>query len=122
MPVPDVEFLTVDVAGGGDEPEEAGMHADVTLKVARDKPGVIVPAESTVFAGGKLRVAVLKADGRVTWRDVALKRDFGKVLELDGGVDADSRIIVGPPPDLREDQPVERDDGPKSPSMRSAAR
>lgn len=101
----------------------AGLHTDVTLKVPRDKPGVVVPAEATVFAGGKLRLAVLKSDGRVTWREVRLRRDFGRVLELEDGIEAQTRILLGPPPDLREDQPVERDDTPASGQpMRSAAR
>ena len=90
----------------------AGMHADVTLKLPRDKPGVIVPAEAAIFSKGQLRVAVVKDDGRVTWRTIRLRRDFGRALEIEDGVDAQTRIILGPPPDLREDQPVERDDGP----------
>lgn len=100
----------------------AGLHADVTLKVPRGKPGVIVPAEATVFSGSKLRVAVLKGDGRITWREVRLRRDFGRVLELDDGIGADTRIIFGPSPDLREDQPVERDDGPTGSQLMRQAR
>lgn len=101
----------------------SGLHTDVTLKVPREKPGVIVPAEATVFSRGKLWLAVLKNEGRVTWREIRIRRDFGRVLELDDGVEAQTRIVLGPPPDLREDQPVERDDAPAGgPSMRAAAR
>ncbi|GJE39135.1 efflux RND transporter periplasmic adaptor subunit [Methylobacterium persicinum] len=101
----------------------AGLHADITLKIPRDKPGVIVPAEATVFANGKLRLAVLQNDGRITWREVRLRRDFGRVLELEDGVEAQTRILLAPPPDLRDGQPVERDDGPTgNQPMRSAAR
>lgn len=101
----------------------SGMHADVTLKLPRDKPGVIVPSEAAIFAQGQLRVAVVKDDGRITWRTIRLRRDYGRALEVEDGVDAQTRIIIGPSPDLREDQPVDRDDGPPGqPAMRSAAR
>jgi RND family efflux transporter MFP subunit len=100
----------------------AGMHADITLKIPRDKPGVTIPAEAIVFDKGEMRVAVLKDDGRITWRKVSLRRDYGRLLELDGGVDPDTRVLFGPPPDLKEDQPVERDDKPASQPMRSATR
>ncbi|MBE7201116.1 MAG: efflux RND transporter periplasmic adaptor subunit, partial [Parafilimonas terrae] len=100
----------------------AGMHADITLKIPRDKPGVTIPAEAIVFHKGEMRVAVLKDDGRITWRKVSLRRDYGRLLELDGGIDPDTRVLFGPPPDLKEDQPVERDDKPTSLPMRSAAR
>lgn len=65
----------------------------------------------------------MKDDGRATWRTIRLRRDFGRALEIEDGIEAQTRIILGPPPDLREDQPVERDDGPVGHQpMRSAAR
>ena len=101
----------------------AGLHADVTLKIPRDKPGVAVPAEAAVFHKGKLRIAVLKDDGRVTWREIKPKRDFGRTLEVEDGIEPETRIVLGPSPDLREDQPVERDDKPAGTlPMRAAAR
>lgn len=100
----------------------AGMHADVTLKIPRESPGVIVPAEAIVFAGGEMKVAVLKDDGRISWRKVHLRRDFGRVLELDKGIEPETPILFGPSPDLREDQPVELDDKGGNRPMRSAAR
>lgn len=101
----------------------AGMHADVTLKVPRDKPGVIVPAEAAVFDKGKLRVAVVKDDGRVSWRPITLRRDFGHALEVGDEIGPNTPVILGPSPDLREGQPVDRNDPPGgSQPMRSAAR
>ena len=101
----------------------SGMHTDVTLKIPRDRPGVVVPAEAAIFRQGKLRVAVVKDDGRITWRTITLRRDFGRALEIEDGVDAQTRIILGPSPDLREDQPVAPEGGaPSGTPMRSAAR
>ncbi|MCJ2015508.1 efflux RND transporter periplasmic adaptor subunit [Methylobacterium sp. J-076] len=116
--------LTTEVdVRNGDGILRSGLHADVTLQIPREKPGVVVPAEAAVFSGGKLRVAVLKDDGRVTWRDVSLRRDFGRMLELEGGLEPETRIVVGPPPDLREDQPVDAGDKPvRGQPMRAAAR
>lgn len=101
----------------------SGMHTDVTLKIPRDRPGVVVPAEAAIFSRGKLRVAVVKNDGRITWRTITLRRDFGRALEVEDGLDAQTRIILGPSPDLREDQLVAPEGGaPGSTPMRSAAR
>jgi RND family efflux transporter MFP subunit len=100
----------------------AGLHADVTLRIPRDKPGVIVPAEAIVFANGTMQVAVLKDDNRITWRKVQVKRDFGRVLELDGGVDPETPILFGPSPNLPEDQLVQPGDRGGGRPMRSAER
>ncbi|MDP4025017.1 efflux RND transporter periplasmic adaptor subunit [Methylobacterium sp. NEAU 140] len=101
----------------------AGLYASVTLKIPRAAPGVTIPAEAAVFDRGALRVAVLGADDRVTWRAVRVRRDFGRVLELESGLEPDARLVYSPPPDLRDGQAVERDDrgGPARP-MRAAER
>ena len=90
----------------------AGLYAYVTLKVPREQPGVMIPAEATVFNKQGLQVAALGDDDRVTWRTVRVRRDFGRVLELESGLEPDARIVYSPPPDLRDGQAVEREDRP----------
>ncbi|GJD36803.1 efflux RND transporter periplasmic adaptor subunit [Methylobacterium aerolatum] len=100
----------------------AGLHTDVTLKIPRERPGVTVPAEAIVFHRGEMRVAVLKENRHITWRPIKVRRDFGRVLELEDGLDPDTKVLFGPSPDLKEDQPVDPDDRGPSQPMRSAER
>ncbi len=100
----------------------AGLHTDVTLKIPRERPGVTVPAEAIVFHRGEMRVAVLMENRHITWRPIKVRRDFGRVLELEDGLDPDTKVLFGPSPDLKEDQPVDPDDRGPSQPMRSAER
>ncbi|GJD96180.1 efflux RND transporter periplasmic adaptor subunit [Methylobacterium iners] len=86
----------------------AGLYVYVTLKVPRTAPGVMIPAEALVFNQRGTQVVVARDDGTVTWRGVQIGRDLGTTIELTGGLEGDERIVLGPPADLREGQPFER--------------
>ncbi|MGH1574851.1 efflux RND transporter periplasmic adaptor subunit [Methylobacterium sp. P31] len=100
----------------------AGLYAYVTLKIPRPEPGLTVPAEATVFNTNGLQVAEVGHDDRVRWRTVRVRRDLGRILELESGLSADSHIIYSPPPDLRDGQSVERLKPDSTTPMRSAQR
>ncbi|MGT2485161.1 hypothetical protein ACU4GA_02075 [Methylobacterium oryzae CBMB20] len=53
----------------------------MTLKIPRTEPGVMIPAEATVFNANGLQVAALSDDDRVTWRTIRVRRDLGRALE-----------------------------------------
>ena len=88
----------------------AGLYAYVTLKIPRTQPGVMIPAEAAVFNTKGLQVAVAGEDNRVTWRTIRVRRDFGRMLELESGLSADDRIVYSPPTDLRDGQAIEREE------------
>lgn len=88
----------------------AGLYAYVTLKIPRAEPGVMIPAEAAVFNRNGLQVASVGDDDRITWRTVRVRRDFGRMLELESGLSAKSRIVYSPPTDLRDGQAIERED------------
>ena len=90
----------------------AGLYAYVTLKIPRAQPGVTIPAEAAVFNSRGMQVAAVGGDDRVTWRTVQVRRDFGRTLELESGLSADSRIVYSPPTDLRDGQAIEREERP----------
>jgi HlyD family secretion protein len=57
-------------------------------------------------------VAIAGEDGRVEWRGVRVKRDFGQTIELDQGLTGRERVVLSPPTDLRDGQSYERRDDP----------
>lgn len=83
-----------------------GVYLDVTFQIPRTRPGVVVPAEAVLFNASGLRVAVVGADGRVHFRPVTIRRDFGTAVELNSGLDGGEAIVLSPPTDLRDGQAV----------------
>ncbi len=101
----------------------AGLYAYVTLKVPRTEPGVTIPAEAAVFNSKGMQVASVGEDDKITWRTIRVRRDFGRLLELDSGLAADDRIVYSPPTDLRDGQAIAHEEEPKpSTPMRAAQR
>ncbi|WP_375457166.1 efflux RND transporter periplasmic adaptor subunit [uncultured Methylobacterium sp.] len=90
----------------------AGLYVYVTLQIPRPEPAVIIPAESLVFNQRGTQVAVVGDDNRAVWRLVHVRRDFGQTIEIDQGLAGRERIVLSPPADLRDGQPVEREGDP----------
>lgn len=101
----------------------AGLYVYVTLQIPRPQPAVIIPAEALVFNQRGTQVVVVGDDDRAEWRAVHVRRDFGTTIELDQGLTGREQIVLGPPADLRDGQPVTRD-GPADgkPFQAAAAR
>lgn len=70
-----------------------GMYVDVTFEL-RARGAVQVPASAMIYRSRGPQVAVVDADNRVMFRDVAIARDDGNVLELSSGVAAGDRIVL----------------------------
>ena len=91
----------------------AGLYVYVTLQIPRTAPAIVVPAEALVFNQNGTQVVVMREDGHAEWRGVHIKRDFGQTIELDQGLSGHERIVLSPPPDLRDGQPIERAPDPE---------
>ncbi|HEX8417874.1 MAG TPA: efflux RND transporter periplasmic adaptor subunit [Methylobacterium sp.] len=101
----------------------AGLYVYVTLKVPRTEPNVVIPAEALVFNQRGTQVAVAREDGTAQWRSVQIHRDSGTTMELRSGLDGSEHIILSPPADLRDGQPIERQAPPGGTKpMQAAAR
>ena len=72
-----------------------------------------VPSNALLFRGDGLHVATVDADNKVRLNSVTIGRDYGAVVEILSGVDAQDRIILNPPDSIlpgaavrvRADQP-----------------
>ena len=79
----------------------AGVYCSVELKIPRQTPSFIVPAEAIIFNRNGLQVAVVE-DGKAEIRKVRETRDMGTQVEVDAGVKAGDRVILNPPVNLPE--------------------
>jgi RND family efflux transporter MFP subunit len=72
-----------------------------------------VPSNALLFRGDGLHVATVDADNKVRLNTVTIGRDYGTIVEILTGVDAQDRIILNPPDSIlpgaavrvRTDQP-----------------
>jgi RND family efflux transporter MFP subunit len=83
----------------------SGVYCMVELKIPRQTPSFVVPAEAIIFDRNGLQVAVLN-EGRAEIRKVRVTRDLGTRVEVDSGLTAGDRVILNPPVNLAEDSTV----------------
>jgi RND family efflux transporter MFP subunit len=88
-----------------------GMYVQVKLRVARENPGVLIPARTLLFRKEGPRVVVVTADKKAELRAVTLGRDFGPEIEVTQGLDGRELLVENPTDDLESGQLV-RLEGP----------
>jgi RND family efflux transporter MFP subunit len=76
-----------------------GVYCTVELKIPRQTPSLVVPAEGIIFNRNGLQVAVVN-DGKAEIRKLNVTRDFGTWVEADAGVMSGDRVILNPPVNL----------------------
>jgi RND family efflux transporter MFP subunit len=76
-----------------------GVYCTVELKIPRQTPSFVVPAEAIIFNRNGLQVAAVN-DGKAEIRTLRVVRDFGTWVEADAGVRSDDRVILNPPVNL----------------------
>jgi membrane fusion protein, multidrug efflux system len=82
-----------------------GAYADVELDLPSSGAAVI-PANTLLFRGEGLRVAVVGSDGIVHLRPVTVGEDYGTTLQIIQGVSATDRLVLNPPDSLEDGQHV----------------
>jgi multidrug efflux pump subunit AcrA (membrane-fusion protein) len=78
----------------------AGAYVQVTLKIDAAKGDFTIPAGTLFFTSGKPSVGVVRPNGTVEIRKVAISRDLGSKLEISKGLSESDQIITSPPPGL----------------------
>ena len=99
---------TLDTEVDVDNPTGAlkpGAYVNVTFEIPRERPNVVLPAETIVFNQNGLQVAAVQ-DDQVRFQTISIYRDFGKTFEVRDGVAGGEQVIMNPPPDLRDGQKV----------------
>jgi RND family efflux transporter MFP subunit len=77
-----------------------GGYASVTFDLPANAALYRVPASALVYDGNGLRVAIVDAQNKVTFKDVTIAQDFGKTVQLASGIAAGDRLIESPPDGL----------------------
>ncbi|MBV9755456.1 MAG: efflux RND transporter periplasmic adaptor subunit, partial [Alphaproteobacteria bacterium] len=70
-----------------------GMYVQVQFQLKPTK-FVQVPAAAMLFRASGPQVAVIDADGRVKFQDVAIARDNGRLVELASGLSEGDRVAI----------------------------
>jgi RND family efflux transporter MFP subunit len=83
-----------------------GAFVQVHFKLPTAISAFTLPVNTLIFRADGVRVAIVRPDSTVAMTPVSLGRDFGTEVEILGGVDADSAVVVSPPDSLMDKQVV----------------
>lgn len=83
-----------------------GVYANVKLAVSTATHNFIVPANTLLFRGEGLRVALVDSQQHVHLQPITLGRDFGSTVEVTDGLAESDRLILSPSDSLSEGQQV----------------
>jgi RND family efflux transporter MFP subunit len=84
----------------------SGVYCMAELKIPRQTPSFVVPADAIIFNRNGLQVAVLN-EGRAEIHKVRVTRDLGTRVEVDSGINAGDRVILNPPVNLLDGSKVQ---------------
>jgi multidrug efflux pump subunit AcrA (membrane-fusion protein) len=77
-----------------------GAYVQVILKIEGNKGDLTIPAGTLLFASGKPAVGIVRPNGTVEIRQIAIQRDLGSRLEISQGLSPSDQVITNPPPGL----------------------
>jgi RND family efflux transporter MFP subunit len=83
-----------------------GAYAEIHFKQSMPAGSLRLPANTLLFRPEGLSVATVGSDSHVAIKQVELGRDFGREVEVVGGLGADDRVIVNPPDSIGNGDPV----------------
>jgi RND family efflux transporter MFP subunit len=78
-----------------------GAYVEVRLK-APGSPSLIAPSTALLFRPEGTRIAVVDASGHARLKAVQLGREYGKTIEILGGLKPNDAMIVNPPDSLND--------------------
>jgi RND family efflux transporter MFP subunit len=83
-----------------------GAFAHVRFSLPVNTTALRVPASSLIFDNAGLRVATVGNGNKVAFKKVSILYDFGKSVELRGGLAAGDRVINSPPDGIKDGDTV----------------
>src|SRR3954451_17822644 len=83
-----------------------GMYAQVKLSLSGTNQPLLAPASTLVIDSTGRQLVTLDSGTRIARAPVRLGRDFGREIEVVGGVTATARLVVSPRDDLRAGEEV----------------
>lgn len=85
----------------------AGMYGQVKFLLLDQNAPIVVPANAFVFRRQGPQVATIEDNDRIHWQNIRVGRDFGDRLEVLGGLQENTKVVVNPTDDLRDGVQVE---------------
>jgi RND family efflux transporter MFP subunit len=79
-----------------------GMYAEVRFQIKSGGQTLVIPANALVVRTEGPEAAVVTRDNTVHYQKLELGRDFGQQLEVTGGLEEGTRVVVNPSDDIRE--------------------
>jgi len=83
-----------------------GDYANVALKLPAGKGNVRLPSTALLFRDEGMMVATVDASSHVHLRPVSIGSDMGNVVDINGGISLQDRIIDNPPDSIENGDPV----------------
>jgi len=71
-----------------------GMYGVVHFQIRQPRRALQVPASAMNFRSGGPQVAVVSAQGRVSFKDVTITSDLGTVVEIGAGLAPGERVVL----------------------------
>jgi RND family efflux transporter MFP subunit len=78
----------------------SGTYVEITLDIPIEDRGLLIPAETLLFASAQPAVAVVRADGKVAIQPVTIIRDLGTRAQVSGDISESDQLIRNPSPAL----------------------
>lgn len=85
-----------------------GAYADIHFKLPSDSMSLRVPSNAILFRDNGLQVATVDASDTIKLKNVDEGRDFGKTIEILGGLTPDDQVVVNPPDSVEDGIKVRR--------------
>lgn len=83
-----------------------GAYAEVNIPVTSGVETLVVPAATLIIRDQFQRIAVVEPDSKISFRNVKLGRDLGRDVEVLEGISTSDTLVVSPPDQLVENEPV----------------
>ena len=83
-----------------------GMYAQVKLALENSRGALVIPTSTLVIDGAGVSVVMVDGHSRIARAPVKLGRDFGREVEVAGGLAPDARLVVSPRDDLTDGETV----------------
>jgi membrane fusion protein, multidrug efflux system len=81
-----------------------GAYAEVNIPVTSSIETLVVPAASLIIRDQIQRVAVVKPDSSISFREIKLGRDLGRDVEVLAGISTSDTLVVSPADQLVENE------------------
>ncbi|HEV3017717.1 MAG TPA: efflux RND transporter periplasmic adaptor subunit [Burkholderiaceae bacterium] len=79
-----------------------GSYAEVHFKLAGNADSLRLPINALLFRSAGLQVAVVGPGHAIQLKNITSGRDFGKSLEVLGGLDPSDQVVLNPPDSITE--------------------